>query len=696
MYIAYTYVSVSVVHGEEYKKKALEQWTKTYENQRVRGEILDREGNRIAISVPRYRIWLNPKAFQTIESEDDKDLVIDTICEVFSMEKGDIREKIKKNRRFQIALYATEEEKNKLYQSPRMDGLEISEVNKRFYPDGVIYNHILGFTNIDAQGLSGIELTYNEKLHGRPSRVVKMTDNRNVDLPFMNKTTYGGSGYGDVVLTIDDRIQRIAHEECMKALVDNAAKAVSVLVMDPKTGDILAMTDTNTYDNNNPRLPISDEQAKEWEDKESEEMVDLWAKNWQNLNVNTLYEPGSTFKAFTLAAAIEEGMVDDSTELYCNGAITDIPGVTLRCVRWENPHGQLNITDAFSESCNVAFVQIGRILQREKFLKYIKAFGFGEKSGIELNGEQAGLIPNSIQEMTPVRLATATYGQGLAATNIQVAMGIAAIVNGGDLLVPRIVKEIRYKDGETVRIPVQSRRRVISKFTSDKMREIMEYAVIHGNKRGMVEGYRVGGKSGTSMIAEHGVYMKDKYVASFVGVAPIEDPRLLVLVVVDQPGKGVSFGGAVAGPVSANIMREALPLMGIHPSADNEQQGEQTTQIPDVIGMTLVDAAKSLREAGLQYYIEQDITDNNYIVSEMSPQGGVYIQKGSIVDLILKKAPKDKIMPDFTGMTVEEAKTLAKKLNIHYSIEGEGHCIWQSIVHGEAISKETELILKFE
>ncbi|MCI6610468.1 MAG: PASTA domain-containing protein [Ezakiella sp.] len=704
LYVLYTLFSVSVLRGEDLKKEALAQWTKSYKVKNSRGEIFDRDGVKLAVNIPAYNVWLNPKEYNgsnassnVVGGNENKEQFIQKVSEIFNVDSDEILDILSKDKRRKIVQWADKETIDKLEEVGEFDwkGLEVEEVQRRFYPDGTLYSHILGFTNIDQIGLSGVEFSMNESLIGKPETVIKMTDSYNKVLPFSQEKTFGGSGYGDVVLTVSDKIQRIADKEAKKALEENNAKSVSVIVMNPTNGDILAMSDTNIYDNNNPREPKDEAQREEWKDKTDEEMVAEWQKNWNNLNVNVLYEPGSTFKTVTLAAAIEEGAADDSTELFCNGMVTDIPGVVLRCVRWQNPHGRLNITSAYAESCNVAFIQIARLLGKEKFLKYIQAFGFGEKSGIYLNGEQSGIVPQTINDMTPVTLATASYGQGVAVTNLQTVMATAAAVNGGYLLRPRIVKQI--KNGEEIikSFPVEIRRKVISKLTSDKMREIMEVAVNQGNKLARVEGYRIGGKSGTAMIPENGKYLENKYVASFVGVAPIEDPKVLTLVSVEEPGNGIPYGGTIAGPVFSKIMSQILPLMGINP--ETQVQDKETAQkiVPDVIGLTLKEGAEKLGEVGIRFHIEETDVMENSIIEKIEPDVGTVIVDNRIVKLNVRNLKPEEEVPNFMGLTIEEAKDLAMKRNLTVHISGEGVCILQSVEAGSEIKEGMAIDLNF-
>lgn len=704
-YVLFKLFDLSVIKGENLRKEALAQWTKSYSENNTRGEILDSEGAKLAVNEPAYTVWINPRTFtgdikgdKNNEGNRNKDKFISEVARIFEVKEEKIRDIIKSGKRTKLEQWADEKDVEEIRNLEDMDlaGLEIDDVKRRVYPDGTLFDHILGFTNIDQQGQSGIELTMNDSLLGEPERVIKMTDTYNKILPFSEVKTFGGEGHGDVVLTISDKIQRIADKEAEKAKVDNNAKSVSVIVMDPTNGDILAMADTNNFDNNNPRAPRDEEEAEEWKDKTEEELVAEWQKKWNNLNVNVLYEPGSTFKTVTLSAAIEEGLVDDSTELFCNGAVTDIPGVVLKCVRYPNSHGKLDITNAYSESCNVAFIQIARKLGKEKFLKYIKAYGFGEKSGIDLNAEQTGIIPLSVNNMNAATLATASYGQGVAATNLQTVMATAAAVNGGYLLRPRIVKEIR-NNGEVIkRFPVEIRRKVISKATSEKMKAIMEYTVNQSNKLGRVEGYRVGGKSGTAMVPDKGRYLKDKYIASFVGAAPIDDPKVIVMVSVEEPGNGIPYGGTIAGPVSSRIMEQIFPILGINGSLEQPKKEKVEAEVPDIIGLTLKEGATILSENKINFRLDQDDIKENSIIDEVTPDVGTRINENTIILLKVRNLKASEEVPDFKGLSKEEAKALAKKRKITVHTSGEGVCVKQSHPPKSEIKENMVIDLVFE
>ena len=297
--------------------------------------------------------------------------------------------------------------------------------------------------------------------------------------------------------------------------------------------------------------------------------------------------------------------------------------------------------------------------------------------------------------MTPVRLATASYGQGIATTNLQMAMATAAAVNGGNLLTPRIVKEVRSGDTVIEKFPVEIRRKVISKYTSDKMREIMEYSVIHMNKKGAVPGYRVGGKSGTAQVAKNGKYVDGLYMSSFIGVAPIDDPKILVLVNVEEPGNGQSFGGSVAGPVSARIMEKVLPMLGVKPSDENVELKTGVVAVPDIIGLPFSQATKALREVGLKYYIDEEELSEYSIIKEISIPAFTNVDRGTIIDIKLEKVDKNKFTPDFIGLSIVDAIKLAEEYDLDVSVSGEGKCVEQSIEAGSFL-KEKKIKLTFK
>ena len=376
-----------------------------------------------------------------------------------------------------IKQWITKEEAKKL-RNLRLSGIEIVEDNKRFYPYEDFASHILGFTDIDGYGLYGIEKTYDRYLSGTPGRWVKTEDARGRQMPYDGERVYDAEDGLNVVLTIDEVIQHFAEKAAMESLITTKAKNVSIIVMDPKTGDILAMTTLPQYNPNNPREPLDEKEKEKWKELPEEELQKKWYDMWRNFAINDAYEPGSTFKTIVAAAALEENVANMDSHFYCNGFIRDIPGGVLKCSRWYNPHGAQTLKEGMENSCNVVFVNLGRSLGKEKLYKYIKAFGFGEKTGIELTGEQGGIIPPNTDVIKEINLATMSYGHGIAVTPIQLINAFSAIANGGNLMKPRLVSKLIDNEGNVV---IENKpeviRQVISKTTSDMMLEMMESVV---------------------------------------------------------------------------------------------------------------------------------------------------------------------------------------------------------------------------
>ena len=625
---------IQIARGEELKKGALEQWTKGIEIKPKRGIIFDRNGKKLAISVSSYTVWASPA---------DIDDPIDTakkVAEVLDMDESLVYEKITKRQNVEkIKQWITKEEAKKL-RNLRLSGIEIVEDNKRFYPYEDFASHILGFTDIDGYGLYGIEKTYDRYLSGTPGRWVKTEDARGRQMPYDGERVYDAEDGLNVALTIDEVIQHFAEKAAMESLITTKAKNVSIIVMDPKTGDILAMTTLPQYNPNNPREPLDEKEKEKWKELPEEELQKKWYDMWRNFAINDAYEPGSTFKTIVAAAALEENVANMDSHFYCNGFIRDIPGGVLKCSRWYNPHGAQTLKEGMENSCNVVFVNLGRSLGKEKLYKYIKAFGFGEKTGIELTGEQGGIIPPNTDVIKEINLATMSYGHGIAVTPIQLINAVSAIANGGNLMKPRLVSKLIDNEGNVV---IENKpeviRQVISKTTSDMMLEMMESVVTKGTgTNAYVPGYRVAGKTGTAQKIIDGKYAPGKYIGSFVAVAPATDPKIAVLVIVDEP-EGMYYGGSVAAPVAGKVIEETLSYLEVEPefTEEEKEQFEYTEVVPDVRNMTIGEAGEILSQLGFRYTTESyNITENSVVIDQF-PLPGTEVTKGSIIDLYLQE-----------------------------------------------------------
>jgi len=686
---------IQIVTGEELKKGALEQWTRGIEIKPKRGTIYDRNGKKLAISVSSYTVWASPADIKDANDTAKK------VAEVLNMDEELVYEKITKKVDVEKIKQWISKEEAKELRNLNLQGINIVDDNKRFYPYEDFAAYVLGFTNVDNDGLYGIEKTYDKYLSGTPGRWVKTTDARGRQLPYDGERIFEAQDGLNVVLTIDETIQHFAEKAAMESLLTTKAKNVSIIIMEPKTGDILALANLPQYNPNNPREPLDEIKKEEWRNLPQDELEKRWYDMWRNFAINDAYEPGSTFKTIVAAAALEENVANIDTNFYCNGFIKDIPGAVLKCSRWYNPHGAQTLKEGMENSCNIVFVNLGRKLGKEKLYKYIKAFGFGEPTGIELTGEQGGIIPYNTDIIKEINLATMSYGHGIAVTPIQLINAVSAIGNGGNLMEPRLVSHLIDNEGNVVmENKPKVKRQVISQNTSDAMLDMMEGVVVEGTgTNAYVPGYRVAGKTGTAQKIIDGKYAPGKYIGSFVAVAPADDPQIAILVIVDEP-EGVYYGGSVAAPVAGKVIEETLNYLEVKPefTEEEKEQFEYMEIVPDVRNKTIDEAGRILVEHGFKY------TTDTYNISEKSkvidqfPLPETEVSKGSIIDLYLNEdaqAQKKVLMPDLIGKSREDVINILENLKLKYHFKGEGKAIKQRPEPGIEVDINSNVEVEF-
>lgn len=688
---------LQIVRGEELKKGALEQWTKGITIKSKRGIIYDRKGQKLAVSISASTVWASPADVKT----GDPEKTAKEVARVLDMDERLVYEKITKNIRTErIKQWVSREEAIEL-RKLKLPGIEIVDDNKRYYPYGNFASYILGFTNIDNKGLDGIESTYDKYLTGTPGKWVKTTDAPGRQLPFDGEKIYEPSNGLSVVLTIDETIQHFAEKAAQESIELTQAKNVSVIVMDPNNGDILAMALKPDYDPNEPRVPLDEETKKQWENLPSDELTKGWYDMWRNFSISDIYEPGSTFKLITAAIALEENIATPDTHFYCNGFVRDIKGGPLKCSKWYDPHGDQTFTEGMNNSCNVVFIDVGRRTGKDLFYKYIKAFGFGENTGIDLNGEQKGIIPYSVEGIREINLATMSYGHGIAVTPLQLINAVSAISNGGNLMKPRLVKELVNEDGEVeVGYEPEVKRQVISKTTSDSILKMMETVVSKGTgKNAYIPGYRVGGKTGTAQKIIDGKYAQGKYIGSFVAVAPVDDPQVAILVVVDEP-VGIYYGGSVAAPVAKSVLEETLQYLEIPPVFTDEEKEkiEEKVIVPDVRNKKIGEAGEVLTNKGLKYTTEYlELTSESKVLDQF-PLPGIEVEKGSIIDLYLNENENKKetiTVPDLINKNKDEVIKILNDLDLNYQLNGSGKVKSQNPMPGEEMPIDEKIQVEF-
>ena len=556
---------IQFVEGAKWKEKSEKQQYVSRSITAGRGTIYDSSGEIVlAQSSTTQKVTVNPVNIP----KENKENVARILSEIFEIEYEKVLKKVNKNSSIEIIAKRVEKEKtdklriwmeeNNLY-----TGINIDEDAKRFYPYSSLASHIIGFVGSDNQGLDGIEAKYNKILTGENGSISKMLDAKGSIIGDTGEAYEGSIQGADLVLTIDMNIQAIVEKYLEEACIDNVCTdGGNIIMMDPKNGDILAMATYPYYDLNNPYLINNSEIKAIWSELDSAQKSTYLQGMWRNKAVTDTYEPGSTFKLVTASAAIEENIAsaDKNGAFLCSGGI-EIAGRRIKCWRYYRPHGSQSLREGLMNSCNPVFIGLGQKLGVTKYYEYLRKFGFLEKTGIDLIGE-AGSIFLKEEKVGPVELATISFGQRFEVTPIQMITMVSTIANNGLYVKPRVVKEIRnHTNGEVRIIEPTYKNQVISEETAQSVLSMMTSVVAEGTgKNARVQGYNVGGKTGTS---EDGVNT-GKYVTSFIGVAPTDEPRLCILVTLYNPtGESGHQGGTVAAPVAGKILTEVIDYLEI-------------------------------------------------------------------------------------------------------------------------------------
>ena len=589
----------------------------------------------LAISSTVETVTVNPGNI----AKDNKEKVAKKLSEIFKLDYETVLKKVTKRSSIETIVKQVEKEKTDelrkwMEENNILTGINIDEDTKRYYPNSCLASQIIGFCGSDNQGLDGIEAKYEDELKGEKGSIERHTDARGREIGNEGENYVPAVDGNDLVLTIDLNIQSIVEKYLEEACIDNkCTDGGNVIVMNPQNGDILAMATYPSYNLNEPFEPYTDDLKQNWNNMTVQDKTTALQAVWRNKAIADTYEPGSVFKLITASAALEEGITDTDNkgEFCCTGGI-EVAGVRIKCWRYYRPHGSESLRKALMNSCNPVFIGLGQKLGVETYYSYLEKFKLLEITGIDLPGE-AGSIFLKKDKVGPVELATISFGQRFEITPIQLVTAVSAIANGGTSIKPRVVKQIiNSKTNEITDIPVEKNETVISKETSEKVLSMMESVVSEGTgKNAKVAGYRIGGKTGTS---EDGVNT-NKYVTSFLGVAPIENPQVVVLVTLYNPtGEGGHQGGGVAAPVGGEIFSEILPYLEVNQTEEVEKVEEVNT--PDVLGKSLEEAENILKENGLDVVYEKDgeeVDKGNTYVEEQTPKAGIIVNKGSKIYL---------------------------------------------------------------
>ncbi len=652
-----------IVRGSWLKDEAEQQQMRDSVVTPKRGNIYDRNMNILAQSASAYKVCVEPKL---IAEEENAEEVAGKLSEILGIEYDAVYEKTQKNSYYEIVAKKVEQAEADKIRELNLPGIRLDEDTKRYYPGGTLASHVIGFTGDDNQGLLGVELLMDSELSGVEGRVKTAKSADGSEMPYEYEQYIDPIDGKDVVLSIDEVIQHFVEKHIENARLNNLAiNGAVAIVMEPNTGEILAMTKKPDFDLNSPFTLVTDELAPKEEESEKPDLSTQLNKMWKNKAVVDTYEPGSTFKAVVAAIAIEENIVSLNDTFVCNGS-TKVADRSIRCHN-VNGHGVQTFPEAVQNSCNCAFIEIGQRIGKDIFLKYFRAFGFGQSTNFDLPGEATGIYYNE-SNMTTIDLATNSFGQNFTATPLQMITAFSAIANGGELVTPHIVKQVLNADGSVAEEKETNLvRRVISEKTSKTLRGIMEQVVsVGGGKNAYLKGFRVAGKTGTSEKLPRG---NGEYIASFIGYAPAEDPQVVVLVMLDTPTAGEYYGGTIAAPVAGKILEDTLKYLGVEPKYSPEDQTTLEKEMINVQNLNLADAQKALQNAGFTYSV---VGGGSKVISQM-PKAGTHISSSAVCILYTEKTEDSKvIVPDVTQRSVSDCNYILVNSGLNFKISGPG------------------------
>ncbi len=704
----------SIIKGDELQKKAYSLQLRDTTISAKRGSIYDTNGKTLAQSATVWQVVLAPAYFKT---DEQRTYVAQKLAEILDLNQNDVYEKTKENNYYSVVKRKVETaEKEKVLKLSKElakkydlgNVIELIEDYKRYYPYGDFASTIIGFTGMDGVGREGIEYQYDTQLTGVPGRVITAKDVHGTEMPYKYEQKIDAQDGNNITLTIDETIQHIMEKYLQQGIKQHKVQDRAVaIMMEVKTGAILGMAVEGGYDLNDPFTIADSSTQKEIDklpnsEKEAAE-VEALQKQWRNKAVADTYYPGSVFKVITSCMGWSDGVITDSSTYTCTGSYVPFEGADAIHCHNTAGHGTQTYKQALSNSCNPAFMMIGQAVGAEKFWEYYQAFGFSEKTGIDLPGEQSDIFfGDGSGKMQPMDLAVASFGQNFAITPIQMVTAIASVGNGGKLMQPYIVKEITDSDGNVVesKTPIV-KRQVVSEEVTKKVIDAMEENATTGSaKNGYVAGYKVAGKTGTS---EKKIYHNDgsqEYIASFCGFAPADDPQVCLLVYFDDPVGDSYYGSAVAAPVFANIMSEVLPYLNVEAEYTEEEIAQMDTTAENYVGKSISEAESLVSSGGFTPVV---MGSGDTVISQVPTAQSRLPQQGTVVLYTDEESMNDDVVevPDLTNMTVAQANSTAAMYNLNISVvgsnaDGEGISYSQGIKAGSKVKSGTVISVNFE
>ena len=689
------------VDGEELKRREYSQSTSSTLISAKRGTIYDSTGKALAISVDVDTISVNPEYIKAKgkdgksdeEATDElKQKMADKMAEIFELDREEVYKKLTSSNSVETIVSKVETDKVSeletwLKENNATAGINIDADVKRYYPYNNLASNVIGFCGSNNQGLDGIELSYDDVLKGTSGRLTTAIDVTREAIPDQNEEYIAPENGSNIYLTIDSNIQTIAEKYLKQAVEENECeRGGNVIIMDPSDGSILAMATYPDYNLNDPYTP-NEWYSEGWDELSQQDQTNRLYSMWRNRAVVDTYEPGSTFKTITASIALEENVAETDTQgdFFCSG-YEMVADRRINCSNLAG-HGSQTLRNALENSCNPALIQVGQRIGVEKFYDYLEAFGFFDKTGVDLPSEGTSSFWSQ-ENVGPVELATMSFGQRFTITPLQLITAISSIANDGILVTPHVVKQIENPETGTVtKVETKEVRQVLSKDTADKMKDIMKSVVEEGGgSYAQVKGYSVGGKTGTS--EPNPDRPEEGYVASFVAIAPVEDVKVVCLLTLYDPQSSNHYGGSIAAPAVSQILSEVLPYLDIPSNEVVDTSTIQTVNTPDVVNKTVAEAQKKLQEVGLEYSTNASADD---IVTEQVPPKGTVLTEGGVVKLYAegKDERVSQSVPDLKGVSFEQAKIMLKAKNLNIASTGSGIVIAQDPQAGTSVDEGT-------
>ena len=685
---------IQVVKAEYYSQKAYSQQTRSKNVEAKRGTIYDTTGEKIlAQSISTNIVTAVPNSV----NKDKKEDIAQNLAQILEEDKDEILEKL--NQKVSSVTIATKVDQEKAEQiltyinDNDITGLSVDEDMLRVYPYGTLLSHVLGFVGTDNQGLAGVEAYYDEELAGNPGKIVASFDGGGRETPFTQEQYVAAEDGKDIVLTIDATIQSIVEKYLSKAVEENIAEYGSIVIMRPSTGEVLAMANYPTFDPNSPFTPNTQELKDAWDTMSSTEKSEALNQMWRNKAISDSQEPGSTFKLITATAALEENIVNiDDKVFYCAGYVT-VGTWDIKCWRYYNPHGEESLREGIMNSCNPVFMQVSQKMGISAFMKYIKAFNLASKTGIDLPGEATGIMHDE-NTMTDVDLATTSFGQTIQITTLQTAVNYCAVANGGYLVQPYIVREIKSGSGNyDEQIESKVLKQIMSETTASEIMSALVDTVNFGTaKSAKISDYQIAGKTATG---ENGRGDNTKYLAGFVGIGPASNPEVVVVMNLYNPTGPSGHGGAtLCGPVVGSIIDEVLKYLDVQTDYTVSDTENNEIVVPDITGKTYAEAKQTIEDSGFVINTSSEFTDDT-IITKQVPKSGASLEAGSSI-MTYKDGDEAQVteVPDVRNLSATEAINAFRGAGLNVRVEGSGYVLTQDVTPYEQIEKGSIVTIK--